>query len=81
MLRSRFEHIFEGIAGLNNAGRSKEGIRRLIWMVIFLVGFAGTLKSVIVVVQDMNKYPVDTRITLSTEDYVCRTKYSYVYCK
>ena len=68
-----FKYI-EGISGLNNAARAKEGIRRLVWVLIFIMGFAGTLHSVIVVVQDMLEYPVDTTVTVTTEDYACWKK-------
>ena len=66
--------FIKGIAGLNNAGRSNEGLRRLVWMLIFLIGLIGTLHSVFVVVQDMNQYPVDTTVTVTTEEYVLETK-------
>ena len=65
------ENIFKGISGLNHAGRSNNGIRRLAWMVIFLVGFAGTLHSIIVVVQEIVSYPVETTVTITTDTNVC----------
>ena len=68
--RSQMESTLKGIAGLNNAGRSQEWLRRFIWMVIFLVGLAGTLHSTYVVVEDMLSYPVDTTVTITTEEYV-----------
>ena len=43
-------------------------------MLIFLIGLIGTLHSVFVVVQDMNQYPVDTTVTVTTEEYVLETK-------
>ena len=58
------------IAGLNNAGKSKEKIRRAIWMIIFIGGIGGTLHSAYVVVQDILKYPVDTTITISVQNHV-----------
>ena len=64
------ESTLKGIAGLNNAGRSQQWLRRFIWMVIFLVGLAGTLHSTYVVVEDMLSYPVDTTVTITTEEYV-----------
>lgn len=64
------EATLKGIAGLNNAGRSQQWIRRFIWMVIFLAGLAGTLHSTYVVVQDMLEYPVDTTVTITTQEYV-----------
>ena len=64
------ESTLKGIAGLNNAGRSQQWPRRFIWMVIFLVGLAGTLHSTYVVVEDMLSYPVDTTVTITTEEYV-----------
>ena len=42
-------------------------------MLIFLIGLIGTLHSVFVVVQDMNQYPVDTTVTVTTEEYVHET--------
>lgn len=64
------EATLKGITGLNNAGRSKQWIRRVIWMVIFLGGLAGTLHSTYVVVQDMLDYPVDTTVTITTQESV-----------
>ena len=43
-------------------------------MFIFLIGLIGTLHSVFVVVQDMNQYPVDTMVTVTSEEYVYETK-------
>ena len=68
------ENISKGISGLNNAGRSNNGIRRIVWMVIFLVGLAGTLHSVIVVVEEILEYPVDTTVTITTDTSVRRLK-------
>ena len=59
-----------GIAGLNNAGKSREKIRRAIWMIIFIGGLVGTLHSTVVVVQDMLAFPVDTTVTISRQDNV-----------
>ena len=59
-----------GIAGLNNAGHSNNGIRRLVWMIIFFAGLAGTLHSVIVVVKEIFEFPVDTTITIHTDTSV-----------
>ena len=59
-----------GIAGLNNAGRSQHWVRRCAWMVIFLAGLAGTLHSTIILVQDMIAYPVDTTVTITTQNKV-----------
>ena len=61
----------KGISGLNNARRSKSVIHRFVWMVIFLVGLAGTLHSVYVVVQDIFEYPVETTVTITTDSSVC----------
>ena len=68
------ENILKGISGLNNAGRSNNGFRRIVWMVIFLVGLAGTLHSVIVVVEEILEYPVDTTVTITTDTSVRRPK-------
>ena len=59
-----------GIAGLNNAGRSQHWVRRCAWMIIFLAGLAGTLHSTIILVQDMIAYPVDTTVTITTQNSV-----------
>ena len=59
-----------GIAGLNNAGKSREKIRRAIWMIIFIGGLVGTLHNAFVVVQDILEYPIDTTVTISAKDYV-----------
>ena len=68
------ENIVKGISGLNNAGRSNDGFRRFAWMVIFLVGLAGTLHSVIVVVQEILAYPVDTTVSIAANTMVWRVK-------
>ena len=73
-LKSLIENILKGISGLNNAGRSNNGIRRIVWMVIFLVGMAGTLHSVYVVVKEIMEYPVDTTVTITTDTSVRRSK-------
>ena len=62
--------LVTGIAGLNNAGHSSNGIRRLVWMMIFFAGLAGTLHSVIVVVKEIFEFPVDTTITIHTDTSV-----------
>ena len=64
------EANLKGIAGLNNAARSQQWVRRFAWMVIFLGGLAGTLHSTYVVVQDMFEYPVDTTVTITTQEFV-----------
>ena len=65
-------HFNIGISGLNNAGRTRNVVRRFIWLVIFLVGLAFTLFSTIVVVLDMLEYPVDTTVTRTMQNYVPR---------
>ena len=62
--------LVTGIAGLNNAGHSNNGIRRFVWMIIFFAGLVGTLHSVIVVVKEIIEFPVDTTITIHTDTSV-----------
>ena len=62
--------LVTGIAGLNNAGHSNNGIRRLVWMIIFFAGLVGTMHSVIVVVKEIIEFPVDTTITIHTDTSV-----------
>ena len=69
-LRSQMDLFNTAIGGLNNAGKSREKIRRAIWMIIFIGGLVGTLHSTVVVVQDMLAFPVDTTVTISRQDNV-----------
>ncbi len=64
-----------GIAGVSNAGKAEhKSLRRVIWMIIFLVGCGFTIYGVWLVIADVLDYPVDTTITLEFSNRVCFMK-------
>ena len=65
--------IYEGIARLNHAGRTDSGVRRFIWVVIFLGGLTATLHSITSVVEDFLSYPVKTTVAFHTAPNVTKT--------
>ena len=56
------------IAGINNAGKQKSGLRSLVWLVIFLVFISLTGHNVYKIVTDYYRYPV-----ITTTDMVDQT--------
>ena len=71
--RVKMVMIYKGIAGLNHAGRTESGVRRFIWVVIFLGGLFATLHSVTSVVEDFLSYPVETTVSFHTPSNVIQT--------
>ena len=59
------------IAGINNAGKKKSGLRSLTWLVIFLVFICLTGSNVYKIVSDYYTYPIVT-----TTDMVDQTSIS-----
>ena len=52
------------IGALGNAGKARKSpLRRLIWIILFLVGLALTAFSLAAVLMDILTYPVDTSVT------------------
>ena len=70
--------IHKGIVGLSHAGRTESGIRRFIWVVIFLGGLTATLHSITSVVEDFLSYPVETTVAFHTPPNVIKT-YQRIY--
>ena len=56
------------IAGINNAGKKKSGLRSMTWLVIFLVFISLTGSNVYKIVSDYYRYPI-----ITTTDMVDQT--------
>ena len=69
------------ISGVNNAGKArKSALRRIIWIVVFSLGLAGTIWALYTVYADYILYPVTTTITIQHKDKVFKFLYQNNQC-
>lgn len=65
------------ISGASNAGIAKNPLRKIIWMVVFIVGLAFTIQGVYVVIYKYLEFPVDTIIKLEHKNKVVLMLYNF----